>query len=54
MVPYTICSMGISSHVHHFVFKVEIPKHELEHNEAAIEEDHTQFELDMVIIFITN
>ncbi|XP_020632916.1 RNA polymerase I-specific transcription initiation factor RRN3-like isoform X2 [Orbicella faveolata] len=26
---------------------VEIPKHELEHNEAAIEEDHTQFEVDM-------
>jgi len=30
--------------------KVEIPKHELEHNEAATEEeDHTQFEVDMVM-----
>ena len=30
--------------------KVEIPKHELEHSETAIEEedDHTQFEVDMV------
>ena len=42
--------MAIISHVHNFVFKVEIPKHELEHNEAAIEEeDHTQFEVDMVM-----
>jgi len=32
--------------------KVEIPKHELEHNEAAIEEDHTQFEVDMVILIL--
>ena len=49
MVPLQ-CSMGIIFHVHNFVFKVEIPKHELEHNEAAIEEeDHTQFEVDMVM-----
>lgn len=42
--------MNICFHVHNFVFKVEIPKHELEHNEAAIEEeDRTQFEVDMVM-----
>lgn len=47
---YNICSMSICFHVHNFVFKVEIPKHELEHNEAAIEEeDRTQFEVDMVM-----
>lgn len=53
MVLYTIVaitqSMGIISHDHNFVLKVEIPKHELEHNEAATEEDHTQFEVDMVM-----
>lgn len=47
--------MGIICNVHNFVFKVEIPKHELEHNEAAIEEeDHTQFEVDMVMFNIDN
>ena len=32
------------------VLKVEIPKHELEHSETVVEEedDHTQFEVDMV------
>ena len=52
----TLYSMGIISRVHNnFVFKVEIPKHELELNEAATEEDdHTQFEVDMVMFNISN
>ena len=50
MVPYTMFHRPLFLMIIIlFYSKVEIPKHELEHNEAAIEEeDHTQFEVDMV------
>ena len=55
MVPYTTVYVPCISYDHNFVLKVEIPKHELEHNEAAIEEeDHTQFEVDLVMFSITS
>ena len=57
---YTLHSLGsfLSYFGYFFNSKVEIPKHELEHTEAAIEEkdddeDPTQFEVDMVKLTIT-